>query len=146
MYSTRSIRLKIVKNVPRMMFVQRFMLSFSVRVRKGMNTAISTMTANRSRNSGVISMPATTPSIRSSIMPGSISESIPEDKPMRDDTIHSTEIFSFTSMFSSVFSPPFFSLLLLFRNRRLLVVYVLVIYDLWAEVFYLMWIVILICA
>ncbi len=74
----------MVKNAPRMMFVQRFMLSFSVRVRKGMNTAISTMIANSVRNSFVISMPATTPSIRSSIMPGSINEIVPADKPMSD--------------------------------------------------------------
>lgn len=98
--------LRAVKTMPRMMFVQRFIWSFRVMVRKGMNTAIRTRIANMSRNSLVICMPATSPSIKSVIMPGSMNESSPEDKPMRDDTIHSIEIFSFNSMFSSFVSPP----------------------------------------
>jgi len=108
--------LSAVKTMPRMMFVQRFVLSSSIRVRKGIITAISTRIANSSRNSGVIVMPATSPSIKSSIMPGSMNESSPAPRSMRDDIIHSTEIFSFNSKFSSFFSPPS-PLFLLFRNR-----------------------------
>jgi hypothetical protein len=93
----------------RMRFVQRFVLSLRVRVRKAMMSGTRSRAARTSSSSGVIASPSSSPFMIWVSMPGSAKASSAPARPTTSLISQRTEIFILTSI-SSVFDHPLLQL------------------------------------